>query len=81
MLTEYVSSSTSGFEVKGTSIKNIDVEQSKSVRLRKPELFLPIVLSKTVKQISNEWGKLTTKSSVPNGRINKDTILLRVMDK
>ena len=81
MITEYVSSSTSGFEVKGTSINNIDEEQSRCTRLRKPEAFIPIVLSKTPKQIDNEWKKLTTKTSVPNGRINKDTILLRVMDK
>ena len=81
IVTEYISSSTAGFEVKGTTISNIDVENSRSVRLRKPEEFLPIALSKTPKQIDNEWNKLTTKSSVPNGRINKDTILLRVMDK
>lgn len=81
LLTEYVTSSTSGFEVKGTTINNIDVDKSRSVKLRKPEQFIPIVLSKTTKQIDNEWNKLTTKSSVPNGRINKDTILLRVMDK
>lgn len=80
-ITEYVSSSTSGFEVKGTTINNIDTESSRCTRLRKPELFLPIALSKTPKQIDNEWKKLTTKTSVPNGRINKDTILLRVMDK
>jgi len=81
MMTEYVTSSTSGFEVKGTSVNNIDVENSRCTRLRKPEAFIPIALSKTSKQIDNEWKKLTTKTSVPNGRINKDTILLRVMDK
>lgn len=81
LVTEYISSSTSGFEVKGTTINNVDTEKSRSVRLRKPEVFLPIALSKTPKQIDNEWSKLTTKSSVPNGRINKDTILLRAMDK
>jgi len=81
IITEYVSSSTSGFEVKGTTINNIDTENSRCTRLRKPEAFLPIALSKTPKQIDNEWKKLTTKTSVPNGRINKDTILLRVMDK
>jgi len=81
MLTEYVTSSTSGFEVKGTTINNIDTEKSRCTRLRKPEVFIPIALSKTPKQIDNEWNKLTTKTSVPNGRINKDTILLRIMDK
>lgn len=81
MVTEYVSSSTNGFEIKGTTLTNIDTENSRCVKLRKPETFLPIVLSKTPKQIDNEWSKLTTKSTEPNGRINKDTILLRIMDK
>lgn len=80
-LTEYISNSTKGFEVKGTSLNNFDVETSRSVRLRKPNEFLAVVLSKTAKQIDNEWNKLTTKSSTPNGRINKDTVLLRVMDQ
>jgi hypothetical protein len=54
---------------------------SRQVKLRKPDEFLPFVLNKTVKQIDTEWKKLTTKSSTPNGRLNNDTILLRVMDK
>ena len=80
-LTEYVSNSTAGFEIKGTSIQRFDPETSRSVRLRKPDEFLAIILSKTSKQIDNEWQKLTTKSSVPNGRINLETILLRTLDR
>ena len=81
LITEYVCSSTSGFEIKGTSLSNFDPELSRSIRLRKPEVFLPIALSKTPKQLDNEWKKLTTKPIEPNGRINKDTILLRVTEK
>jgi hypothetical protein len=80
-LSEYVSNSTKGFEVKGTTLINVDPEASRSVRLRKPDQFLAICLTKTFRQVDNEWKKLTTKSSVPNGRINKDTILLRTMDQ
>lgn len=80
-LSEYISDSTKGFEVKGTTVTKFDSDRSRSVRLRKPDQFLAMVLSKTVKQIENEWSKLTTKSSTPNGRINKDTVLLRVMDQ
>lgn len=79
-ITEYVSDSTSGFEVKGTSLKNFSSD-SRKTKLRKPEEFLAAVLSKTPKQIDNEWNKLTTKSSLPNGRINGDCILLRAMDR
>lgn len=79
-ITEYVSDSANGFEVKGTTLQGINVELSRKVKLRKPNDFLSIVQSKTPRQIDNEWQKLTTKSSVPNGRINDDCVLLRVLD-
>jgi len=75
---EYVSSSTNGLEVKGSTLQNIG-EESRKTRLRKPNDFLPIVQSKTARQIDNEWKKLTTKSNQPNGRLNQTCILLRVM--
>lgn len=81
MLTEFITESTNGFEISGTSIKNFDTVNSRTIRLRKPDEFLPIALTKTVKQIDTEWKKLTTKTSTPNGRLNEDTILLRVLDK
>lgn len=81
MLTEYITQSIGGFEISGTSIKNIDSVNSRTVKLRKPNEILALVLTKSVKQIHVAWDTLTTKSSVPNGRLNDDTILLRVMDK
>ena len=32
-------------------------------------------------KLKSEWQTLKTKTKVPNGRFNKDTILLRVLDK
>ena len=81
ILAEYLTQSVNGFEVSGTSIKNFDKANSRQVKLRKPEEFLPEIFDRTPKQISKAWSDLTTKSSVPNGRINADTILLRVLDK
>ena len=81
MLTEYVTQAVAGFEIKGTTLQNVDFEQSRTVKLRKPDDILPMILSKTVKQIDNEWSKLTTKTSVPNGRLGIETILLRVLDR
>ena len=78
-LIEYISESVSGFEVKGTTLQNIS-NASRKTRLRKPEEFLGIVQSKTPRQIDNEWQKLTTKTSKPNGRINTDCVLLRSLD-
>ena len=81
ILSEYITQAANGFEISGSTIKNIDTVNSRTVKLRKPEEFLTLVQNKTPKQIDAEWNKLTTKSSVPNGRINVDTILLRVLDK
>ena len=82
VLTEYVTLAKSGFAVKGTTIQNHDPESSRSVKLRKPNDFLSTVLSKTPRQIDKEWGTLTTKTiEGVNGRINSDSILLRVLDK
>ena len=81
MIIEYVTESPNGFEISGSAIKNISTGLSRTVCLRKPLDFLPIVLQKTPKQINDAWETLKTKTKVPNGRINKDTILLRVLDK
>jgi len=81
MIIEYVTESPNGFEISGSTIKNISTGLSRTVCLRKPLDFLPIVLQKTPKQINDAWETLKTKTKVPNGRINKDTILLRVLDK
>jgi hypothetical protein len=80
-LTEYVSDNANGFSVKGTTLQSWDADLSRKIKLRKPDEFLPIALSKTPKQFDNEWKKLTTKEGQPNGRINNDCILVRVMDK
>lgn len=78
-LTKYVTTSVKGFEVSGTTIKNFDADQSIKITLRKPGDMLPIVLKKTPNQIEKAIDNLTTKPSVPNGRINADCILLRVV--
>ena len=79
-LTEYISSSAKGFEVKGTSLQNVG-EESRKIKLRKPEEILPIVQTKTPKQVDNTWQTLTTKTNSPNGRLNSDCVLLRVLDR
>ena len=82
VLTEYVTLAKSGFTIKGTTIQNHDPESSRSVKLRKPDEFLSTVLNKTPRQVDKEWGKLTTKTSTGvSGRINSDTVLLKVLDK
>ena len=78
-LTEYVTESVGGFEISGSTIKNMDDELSRQVTLRKPDLMIPIVQNKSVKQIDKAWSGLSTKTSKPNPRINKETILLKAV--
>ena len=81
VVTEYVTDDPSGFVISGSTIKNFNKATSRSVTLRKPDDYLPMFLSKTPKQIDEAWKGITTKTFAPNGRINKDTVLLRVLDK
>ena len=79
-LTEYITNSSNGFEISGSTIKNVSSD-SRRISLRKPDEVLPTVLNKSQIQIDKVWKTLTTKTSEPNGRINTDTILLRVINK
>lgn len=79
ILSIYTAQSASGLSVKGSKIMNTDGSAS-AYRLRKPDDILPAILSKTDKQIDKLISDLTTKPSVPNGRINEDTVLVRIFD-
>lgn len=79
-LIQLIANSTKGFEVSGTTIKNICDKESRVTTLRKPDEILPLILKKSIKQIDKlVWESVTTKISIPNGRINDDCILLRVL--
>jgi len=81
VLTEYLCASVKGFEVKGSTIQFMNEVDSRQVKLRNPDDVLPVVLKKLPNMVDKEWQKLTTKTSVPNARVNKDTLILRVLDK
>ena len=75
----YENDSSSGFEVRGSTVYNWDDKVSMCTTLRKPDDVLPQILTKTEKQITKVLSSLTTKVKKPTGRINKDCILLRVL--
>ena len=81
VISEYITQDTKGFEISGTTIKNFDKVNSRCRNLRKPAEFFPEIFDRSPKQIDKAWNDLKTKERVPNGRINGDTILLRVMDR
>jgi len=79
---EYCTQSANGFEISGSTIKNFDKVNSRKIKLRKPDVILSSIGKlKRPSQIDDMLKTLKTKSSIPNGRINKDTILLKVMNK
>lgn len=79
-LYQYVTTATAGFEISGTSIKNFAPNLSKCTKLRKPDDVLPLILTKTPKQIESQvWKTITTKVKECNGRLNADCVLLRVV--
>ena len=61
--------------VKGTTILGFDVKESKTMTLRKPEDFFKD-LSMGKRALNGAFKKLTTKPTVPNGRVNEECVLL-----
>jgi len=78
-MTVFASLGRDGFTVQGSTLKGFDESQSYSLTLRKPKEILPILSAKTERQIDKELSKITTKRKPANGRINKDTILIRTI--
>jgi hypothetical protein len=78
-LVRYDAIGPAGLSIKGTTLQGYDVEASMSKTLRKPDEVLPRVLNGGKIVIRKLMDELNSKSSVPNGRINGDTILLRVI--
>ena len=77
-ITHLVSSSNTGFEVKGTTIQHVDIEGSTKKTLRKAEEFLT-EFSKTTKAKRRKMvTELKTKPAEVNGRINDQTLILQV---
>jgi len=77
-LTHLVSNAARGFEIKGTTIQNIDMEASSKKTLRKPDEVLTEFSKITKAKAKKTFTALKTKSAVPNGRVNEDTIILKV---
>ena len=79
-LSVYLNNTTDGFEVSGSTLRNFSVENSYTITLRKPDDVINIILSKkTSTVIQKALDELKTKRSPANGRINIDTILLKVI--
>ena len=63
--------------VKGTSVIDFDPELSYTKTIRKPDDILPQIVTLAKKSLDITIRDLKTKATVPNGRINTTTLLLR----
>jgi hypothetical protein len=78
-LTVFRALGRAGLSIKGTTLYGWDQENSETRKLRKPEQVIERVLSGGKIVLKKVMGELTTKPSKTTGRINNDTILLRVV--
>jgi hypothetical protein len=77
-LSVYNAYNAKGLSVKGTTLQNFEESTSISKRLRKPEVTLKDVLGGGKIILRKLMGDLSTKESLATGRINEDTIIVRV---
>ena len=78
-LSVYHAVGRSGLSVRGTTITGYDTDASVTKKVRKPEQVIPQVLNAGKVDLRSIMKNLTTTESKANGRINKDTTLLRVI--
>jgi len=75
----YNATGPAGFSVKGTSLQGWDPDTSVQRTLRKPDVVIPKMLTAGKVALRKVLTDLTTTETRLNGRINEDTLLLRVL--
>lgn len=71
--------SGNNLSILGTTVTGYDEKQSQSKKLRKPENMVKKVIESGKVQLRHIFEELTTKEIPVNGRLNSDTIILRVI--
>lgn len=79
LLGVYNSSNAKGLTIKGTTIQNFEEATSIGKRLRKPEQPIKDVLDGGKIKLRKILSEQKTKESLLTGRLNSDTIILRVV--
>ena len=75
----YHAKDVEGISVKGSTLQNFDESKSVQKTVRKPQEFLPEVLTGGKVFLRNALTKLKAVEIALNGRINKEVILLRII--
>ena len=79
LLGVYNADNARGITVKGSSLQNFNAETSIGKRLRKPEVVLPDLIDAGKIRIKKILSELTTKESNLTGRMNDDTLIVRIL--
>ena len=74
----YNASDSDGLQMKGTTLLNYDEKLSIAKTVRKPDKVLPTVIGGGKILLRKVMDNINAKATPLNGRINKDTLLLRV---
>lgn len=77
-LVQLVAASVDGFSIRGTTIINLREEACLRKTLRKPEDVLTEIGKTTKARVNKVFLDLKTKSAAANGRLNEETIILKV---
>ena len=67
-----------GMSVKGTTLVGFDEKKSVQRKVRDPKKILKTCATSGVRAINNAYKSLTTKESLPTGRINANCVILQV---
>jgi len=78
-LTRYDAAGPNGIQVKGTTLVGFDIEKSSTKSVRKPEVTVPALLGAGRVALRKFLEEIKTNDTKPNGRINNDTIILRIV--
>ena len=79
VLSWYVCTNPHGLSVKGSTLLNFDETQSYGKTLRKPDVVIPQIITSAKPTIKKLITNIKAKEKKLTGRINKDTILLKVL--
>ena len=74
-----VSDRRDGFQVKGSTVTGFCAERSFKKMLRKPEEYISLLGKGSKTKTLKELKALKTKEGTTDGRINRDTIILKVL--
>lgn len=78
-LTRYDAGGPNGIQVKGTTLTGYDVDTSSTKSVRKPDVVIQSLLGAGKVALRTFLEDIKTNETKPNGRINNDTVLLRVI--